>query len=140
MRKGGRKLKEKYVIDAGPLSLFFAGKKDVKKFFEEMYNNNVIIYMNEVNLGEFIYNYISKVGKDIAIARHRYIRNSPIRIISPNENITETAAILKSKYSYLSLADAYLIATAKKIGGKVITTDEDIEKTKEIQYIKISLD
>jgi len=38
------------------------------------------------------------------------------------------------------LADAYLIDTAKKIGGKVITTDEDIEKNKEIEYIKISLD
>jgi len=62
-----------------------------------MYKNNIIIYMNEVNLAEFIYNYISKVGKDIVISRHRYIRNSPIKIISPNENITE--AILKSKPS-----------------------------------------
>ncbi|WP_252896901.1 type II toxin-antitoxin system VapC family toxin [Metallosphaera hakonensis] len=121
-------MKEKYVIDAGPLSLFFAGRKDVKEFFEEMYNDNAIIYMNEINLAEFIYNYISKVGKDTAIARHRFIRNSPINIVSPDENITEIAAILKSKYSFLSLADAYLIATAKKIGGRVITTDEDIEK------------
>ncbi|WP_373468550.1 type II toxin-antitoxin system VapC family toxin [Acidianus infernus] len=133
-------MKEKYVLDAGPLSLFFAGKKDVKKFFEEMYKNNAIIYMNEVNLAEFIYNYILKLGKDIAIARHKYIRNSPIKIISPNENITETAAILKSKYPYLSLADAYLIATAKEVGGKVITTDEDIEKTNEVECIKINLD
>ncbi|BDB99673.1 type II toxin-antitoxin system VapC family toxin [Saccharolobus caldissimus] len=133
-------MKEKYVFDAGPLSLLFAGRKEVKKYFEEMYRGSAIIYMSEVNLAEFLYIYISKKGKDIGIARHRYIRNSPIKIISPNERITESAALLKSKYSYLSLADAFLIATAKEIKGKVITTDEDIEKTKEVETITIPLD
>ncbi|MCH4816799.1 MAG: type II toxin-antitoxin system VapC family toxin [Saccharolobus sp.] len=133
-------MKEKYVFDAGPLSLLFAGRKEVKKYFEEMYRGNAIIYMSEVNLAEFLYIYISKKGKDIGIARHRYIRNSPIKIISPNERITESVALLKSKYSYLSLADAFLIATAKEVKGKAITTDEDIEKTKEVETITIPLD
>ncbi|QXJ28490.1 hypothetical protein J5U23_01359 [Saccharolobus shibatae B12] len=135
-------MKEKYVFDAGPLSLLFAGRKEVKKYFEEMYRGNAIIYMSEVNLAEFLYIYISKKGKDIGIARHRYIRNSPIKIISPNERITESATLLKSKYSYLSLslADAFLIATAKEVKGKAITTDEDIEKTKEVETITIPLD
>ena len=48
-------MKERYIIDAGPLSLFFAGKKDVKKYFEEMYAGNIEIYMSEVNLAEFLY-------------------------------------------------------------------------------------
>lgn len=67
-------------------------------------------------------------------AMARYIRNSPI---PPNESITENAAFLKSKYS---LADAFLIATAKEVKGRVITTDEDIEKTKEVETIIIPLD
>ncbi|MBB5253518.1 PIN domain-containing protein [Sulfurisphaera ohwakuensis] len=97
--------------------------------------------MSEVNLAEFLYLYILKMGKEIAIARHRYIfRNSPIKILAPNENITQSTAILKSKYHYLSLADVFLIATVKEIGGKIITTDEDIEKTKEVEVIMISLD
>ncbi|BDC18862.1 type II toxin-antitoxin system VapC family toxin [Acidianus sp. HS-5] len=133
-------MKEKYVLDAGPLSLLFAGKKEVKKYFEDMYIGNATIYMSEVNLAEFLYHYISKKGKDIALARHRYIRNSPIIIVSPDEKITENAALIKSKYAYLSLADAYLIATAKEVKGKVITTDNDIEKTKEIETITVPLD
>ncbi|QGA55261.1 DUF4411 family protein [Sulfolobus sp. E5-1-F] len=133
-------MREKYVLDAGPLSLLFAGRKEIKKYFEEIYTGNAIIYMSEVNLAEFLYIYILKKGKDVALARHRYIRNSPIKVIYPNERITENAALLKSKYSYLSLADAFLIATAKEVKGKVITTDEDIEKTKEVETIKIPLD
>ncbi|MEM4774624.1 MAG: type II toxin-antitoxin system VapC family toxin [Sulfolobaceae archaeon] len=131
-------MKERYVLDAGPLFLLFAGEKGVKKYFEEMYKGRVEIYMNEVNLAEFLHLYISRKGKDIALARHRYIRNSPIKIVPPDEKITETAALLKSKYNFLSLADAFLIATAKEINGVIITTDEDIEKTKEIKTIKIS--
>jgi len=133
-------LKWRYVLDAGPLSLLFAGKQETKKYFEEMYRGEITIYMSEVNLAEFLYLYILKVGKDTAMARHRYIRNSPIQIISPNERITENAALLKSKYSYLSLADAFLIATAKEVKGRVITTDGDIEKTKEVETITIPLD
>jgi len=140
LRKGGKKLKEKYVLDTGPLSLLFAGNKEIRKYFEKMYTGSIEIYMSEVNLAEFLYLYILKMGKEIAIARHRYIRNSPIKILAPNENITQSAAILKSKYHYLSLADVFLIATAKEIGGKVITTDEDIEKTKEVEVIMIPLD
>jgi len=49
-----------------------------------MYRGEITIYMSEVNLAEFLYLYILKMGKDTAMARHRYIRNSPIQIISPN--------------------------------------------------------
>ena len=77
-------MKWRYVLDAGPLSLLFAGKQETKKYFEDMYRGEITIYMSEVNLAEFLYLYILKMGKDTAMARHRYIRNSPIQIISPN--------------------------------------------------------
>lgn len=133
-------MRKRYVIDAGPLFLFFSGKNELKEYFEDTYEGKAEMYMSEVNLAELLYLLAQRLGKDVAVARHRYIRSSPIRVVPTNERITEEAALLKSRFSHISLADAFLIATAKEVKGTVITTDSGVESTGVVETIVIPLD
>ena len=131
-------MKKKYVLDAGVLALYFAGRRDVKKYIDEMYSGRIEAFMCEVNVAEFLYNYARIFGWDVALSRHSLLRNSPVSIVSIDEDLTINAAKLKLKYyNILSLADCYLIALAKKNKAKVITTDQKIKDVNEVPTILI---
>jgi len=131
-------LKRRYVLDAGVLALYFAGRRDVKKYIDEVYSGRAKAFMCEVNVAEFLYNYARIFGWDAALSRHNLLRNSPIDIVSVDEDLTINAAKLKLKYyNVLSLADCYLIALAKKNKAKVITTDPDVRNVNEVPTILI---
>jgi len=133
---GGLRLKRRYVLDAGVLALYFAGRRDVKKYIDEVYGGRAEAFMCEVNVAEFLYNYARIFGWDAALSRHTLLRNSPINIVSVDEDLTINAAKLKLKYyNVLSLADCYLIALAKKNKAKVLTTDQDVKDVNEVPTI-----
>ena len=131
-------MKRRYVLDAGVLALYFAGRRDVKKYIDEVYSGRAKAFICEVNVAEFLYNYARIFGWDAALSRHNLLRNSPIDIVSVDEDLTINAAKLKLKYyNVLSLADCYLIALAKKNKAKVITTDPDVRNVNEVPTILI---
>ena len=126
-------MKEKYVIDAGVIALYFAGDQKVKEIVNDVYSGRAEAYMCEINIAEFLYNYAKVFGWGSALARHALIRNSPINIVGIDEYLTLEAAKLKLKYyNLLSIADCYLIALAKQRKAKVITTDEGVKRVKEV--------
>ncbi len=132
-------MKKKLVFDAGIPALYFAGNTIVKKYVDDMYRGLVEIYMCEVNLAEFIYNYARVFGWEAAKVKQEIIRDS-IKVLVVNKELTIEAAKLKLKYyNLLSLADCYLIALAKKIRARVVTTDHDIKACKEVPVTLISI-
>ncbi|MCD6195297.1 MAG: type II toxin-antitoxin system VapC family toxin [Staphylothermus sp.] len=133
-------MKKKYVLDAGILALYFAGNKSVKKYIDNVYDGQIDVYMLEINLAEFLYNYARIFGWNAALVKHSLVRNSPIKIIGLNEELTTEAAKLKIKYyNTLSLADCYLIAFAKKYKAKIITTDHVVKNVNEAPTILIPI-
>ena len=125
-------MKRRYVLDAGVIALYFAGRKDAKKYVDEVYSGRSEAFICEVNLAEFIYNYARIFGWDAALARHSLLRNSPIAIAGVDELLTVKAAKLKLKhFDVLSLADCYLIALAKKLKAKLVTTDSKVKEVQE---------
>ena len=123
---------KKYVLDAGVLPLYFAGREDVKSYINELYDGKAEAYMCEVNVAEFLYNYARVFGWEAAIVKHSLLRNSPITFVEVNEELTLEAAKLKHRYyKVLSLADCYLIALAKKKKATIVTTDKNVEEVKE---------
>ncbi len=133
-------MKKKYVLDAGILALYFAGNKSVKKYIDNAYDGQIDAYMLEINLAEFLYNYARVFGWNAALVKHSLIRNSPIKIIGLNEELTIEAARLKIKYyNILSLADCYLIAFAKKYNAKIVTTDQAVKRTGEAPTVFIKI-
>ena len=122
-------MKNKYVIDAGVLALYFAGDQRVKKYFDEIFQNVSEGYLCEVNLAEFYYKTAEKLGIDTADIRYEAIRASPIKQVPVKGELTKEAARIKLRYrGRVSLADAFLIALTQMIGGIVLTTDSTIKE------------
>lgn len=107
--------------------LYFAEDKRVKALFDSIRLGKILGYTGELNIAEFYYKTCEKLGKDVAELRHSSLRNSNINVVEPDENLTRLAAQLKCTYKRtLSLADAYVLATAKSLGTKLITTDSTL--------------
>jgi len=133
-------LRKRYVLDAGVLALYFAGRRDARRFIDDAYAERAEAYMLEINLAEFLYNYARVFGWEAALTRHSMIRASPIRIVGVDEELTVQAAKLKLRhYSRLSLADCYLLALAKKLGATVVTTDHAVREAGEARVILLRL-
>jgi len=117
-------VKSRYVIDAGALALYFAGDQRVKKYFDEILQGASEGYLCEVNLAEFYYKTAEKLGVDAADIRYEAIRASPIKQVPVKGELTREAAKVKLRYGgKVSLADAFLIALARWVGGVALTTD-----------------
>ncbi len=122
-------MKAKYVLDAGVLALYFAGDERAKKYVDHILRGDAEGYVCGVNLAEFYYKTAEKLGLDEADIRYEAIRASPIRQVPAAGSLTKEAASIKLTYRrQVSLADAYLIALARQVKGKVLTTDSILKK------------
>ena len=122
---------KRYVLDAGVLALFFAGREEAREYVEAAYRGSAKVYMCEINVAEFLYNYARVFGWEAALARHALLRSSPIVFVEADEELTVKAAELKLKhYRELSLADCYLIALADSVRGVIVTTDSRVKRAR----------
>ena len=122
-------MKSRYIIDAGVLSLYFAGDKRVKKYFDMVFHGEAEGYILEINLAEFYYKTAEIMGLEVAEVRYRMIRASEFKQISASGDVTREAAKIKLKNkNKLSLADSFLIATAKAINALILTTDKAVKE------------
>jgi predicted nucleic acid-binding protein len=120
------------VIDAGALSLFFAGDPRVVPYFNRMDRGQATGLITEINLTEYYYKTCQKLGKQAADTRYFLLRNSKLKTIG-DENLTRLAGLEKCKQELdLSLADCFALALAKRENATLITTDRELEKVKDV--------
>ena len=125
-------MRKRYVLDAGVLALYFAGRRDARKYIDMVYEGRAEAFMCEINVAEFLYNYARVFGWDAALVKHSLLRSSPIKIVGVDEELTIEAAKLKLKYyNTLSLADCYLIALAKRSRAAIVAADRSIRSVDE---------
>jgi predicted nucleic acid-binding protein len=133
-------LSRRYALDAGALSLFFAGREEVKLIIDGAYSGEVKLLMCEVNVAEFLYNCARVLGWEAALARHALVRNSPIEIVGVDEKLTVVAARLKLRHARkLSLADCYLLALAKLQKAAVVTADASLKEVSEAPVVLVPI-
>lgn len=128
-----------YLFDAGIISLFYAGDKKVKPYFDRVFASHAKGIISEVNLAEFYYKAASKKGIEVADLWYRQIRQSSFRIIPPDESITREAGLLKLKNGSFSLADCFAVATAQKWAEALLTTDSDLKSVKGVKVVVLPL-
>jgi predicted nucleic acid-binding protein len=116
-----------YVFDAGVVSLFYAGAKSVKPYFDRAHSGRARGFVSEVNLAEFYYKTAEKLGVTTAELRYVQVRRSKIRCVPPNEQITRRAAVWKVRRRELSLADCFALATREDKAGVLLTTDSPLK-------------
>ena len=74
-------MKRRYILDAGVLALYFAGHEGAKEYIYVAYDGKASVFMCEVNVAEFLYNYARVFGWDAALVKNDLLRNSPITIV-----------------------------------------------------------
>ncbi len=83
--------------------------------------------MCDVSLAELYYKTCEVFGREVADLRYTSIRNSGITPVATDERLTRDAGGVKCQHrGKISLADAYVIAAAKRIKGTLVTTDHVI--------------
>lgn len=133
-------MSRRYVLDAGFLALYFAGRADIRRYVEEAYRGEARAYVCEINLAEFLYNYARVFGWEAAAAKNSLIRNSPVIPVGVDEDLTLSAARLKLRYyGKLSLADCYLAALAGRLNATVLTSDPALRDVGEVdvEYFEV---
>lgn len=116
-----------YVFDAGAISLFYAGAKAVKPYFDRVHSGRARGFVSEVNLAEFYYKTAEKTGMTTAELRYVQVRRSKIRCVPPDEEITRRAAVWKVRRRDLSLADCFALATREGKAETLLTTDSPLK-------------
>ncbi|MEM0373647.1 MAG: PIN domain-containing protein [Sulfolobaceae archaeon] len=115
------------ILDTSALILYFYGNLDVKEVIEDAEE----VYVNPINLTEFLYVYTKIKGWKEALFKYTLIKNS-FKTINVDDEIVRTSAKLKVKYN-ISLGDSYLLASAKLLNLIAVTSDHELEKVKEVK-------
>ena len=125
-------MKQTLVLDAGTLSLFFAGDQRVTPYFNRIDQDQATGLITEINLAEYYYKTCQKIGKQAADTRYFLLRNSKLKTIG-DEPLTRLAGLEKCKQKLdLSLADCFALALAKRENASLITTDHELGKVKDV--------
>lgn len=126
-------MKPALVLDAGTISLFFAGDSRVTQYFNRIDQEKNTAFIAEVNVAEYYYKTCQKLGKQTADTRYFMLRKSKLHTIS-DENLGRLAGLEKCQQQLdLSLADCFALALAKRENAILLTTDSELRKTKDVQ-------
>jgi predicted nucleic acid-binding protein len=126
-------LRPTLVLDAGTISLFFAGDSRVAEYFTKIDQEKATGLITEINLAEYYYKTCQKLGRETADIRYFMLRKSKLLAIG-DESLTRLAAREKCQRKLdLSLADCFALALAKRENAILLTTDTELKKIKDVQ-------
>jgi predicted nucleic acid-binding protein len=125
-----------FLFDACALIAFLnqetEGYEAVSSLFDRADAGEIIIRMSIVNLVEVYYGYVRDEGTEEADRIMRNVVDLPMEVITTiSDEVYRETARLKGTYRPLSLADAFLCASAKSLGDVIVTKDGEIKRIKE---------
>ncbi len=121
-----------YVIDTYGWIEYFNGTKKGEKVKAIIENSKNRIYTNIVTVAELASSYKRnelnfKQEKEALLSLSK-IYNLDVEFA---EQVGELHAKMKKTRKHMGLADIFILLTAKKVGGKVVTGDQDFKGLKE---------
>jgi predicted nucleic acid-binding protein len=129
-------MSERYVIDAYAWVEYLIGSKageKVKSFLEE---GNSEVYTCAVTVAEVV-GKTAREGRDVETAYDILLSNS--EVVNVDEEVSKEAGVLHSEMRKtkkdFGLADAYVLAIARRIDSKVLTGDFHFRGVKEAVLI-----
>lgn len=118
-------MSKKLVLDSFALvSLFHRepGWETVQAALYEQQRAKAKAFLNWINWGEFFYIVKRKVGAAQAAEALHLLEQLPIELVSVDLLLVREAAEIKSEHA-LSYADAFCVATARRLSGTILTSD-----------------
>ena len=121
-----------YIFDTGALSLFYAHDERLKSIVDRIQGGGARGFLSSVTLSEFYYKTCQTLGRDVADLWSRQLTER-MRVIDADPGMATAAGLEKCRNGRLSLADSYALALAKRMGGTLLTTDNELAKSKETE-------
>ena len=107
------------------------GYETVSDLFASTAKGEAVLCMSLVNLVEVYYRYIQLKGHETADRIMKSVKDLPIRFIKDiSDEVYFETARCKARYA-MSLADAFLCATAKSLAAVIVTKDKEINPAEE---------
>lgn len=128
-----------FVLDSPILLLYFAGDRRVEVIVNKINDGVAEGYVLESCISELFTKLGERFGYNVANKRLEAIKNSRIKIMSVDYDLMKVAGQIKSMHKgKLAMTDAYMIALAKKLDAVLVTSDDTIARTSEVnvEYIK----
>lgn len=130
--------KPKIVLDTKPLIKLFAqeeGWDAVQKILSRVEAGDIEAAISVVTLTEIYYKYMKEKRADLADIRMKQLRYALyLKKLLIDEEVAVKAGDFKGKYN-ISVADAFIAATAYFEGSTIISDDPDFEKIPEIKTL-----
>ena len=126
-----------FVIDAYAWVEYFDGTLSGKKVADIIENNSHTIYTNIITIAELA-DHFQRRAVGFEMARKIISSQSSLYPISADfaEEAGKLHADLKKMRKNISMADVFVLLTARKLSGKIVTGDEDFPGIKKIFIIK----
>ena len=113
-----------FVVDAWAWVEYFRGSKQGLAVKEVLDEQDSVIYTCAITLAEVV-SVVARESQDVTAAHNLLSSNS--QIVSINEELSMQAGLLHSEIRKtvkdFGLADAYVLATARKVSAKILTGD-----------------
>ena len=127
----------KYVVDAWAWVEYLIGSEFGTKLKEVLDEDSSEVYTCAITLAEVI-SKVAREGRDVEAAYTMLLSNS--QVINVNEELSKHAGLLhcemRRSLKDFGLADAYVLATARKLKAKVLTGDMHFKDVKEAVLIR----
>jgi predicted nucleic acid-binding protein len=131
-------IKPKIVLDTKPLIKLFAqeeGWDAVQKILSRVEAGDLEAAISVVTLTEIYYKYMKEKRADLAEARMNQLRYALyLRKVGIDEDVAVKAGDFKGRYD-VSIADAFIAATAYFEESTIISDDPDFEKMLEVKTL-----
>lgn len=126
----------KYVVDAYAW-IEYLGGTEAGRMVEEIVENNDDIFTCAVTLGEVV-SKVARLGKDAKVAYDVCLSNSHVVVV--DEELSFQAGLLHCEMRKTArdfgLADAYVLATSRRLKAKILTGDPHFKPLKEAIMVK----
>lgn len=136
-----KKKTKNLVLDSWSLLAYFKEEKagfKVKELLHQAAKNQINLHLNLLNWGEIYYQILRRFGKERLRKIITVIEQSPIKLMPVDKELVILASEQKAKGG-LSFADCFVLATAKRLKGLIVTGDPEfkvLEKEVEILWLK----
>ena len=130
---------EKLVLDAYPLVVYLKrqpGWEQVRDILKDAARGAEVLSLSLINWGEVIYSAIQDNGRDAGIIVEQVVERLPISIISPDKEMTRTAAEFKAMGG-ISYADCFAAALAVHENATLVTGDREFKRLEKKGLIKV---
>lgn len=131
------KSEDRYIFDSHALLKFFQkeeGYEKVVELLEAIKKNNLIKYLNAINLGEIIYCTKREFGDQKKLEVLAHIERLHFTILPVPNSLIFQAAEYKAQFP-ISYADCFVLTSAIEHTATVVTGDPDFKKVEHLVKI-----